>query len=515
LDGNKITFTNVDVEQTVLLTATLTYSYVGIDPIVTTKDFTLTVSPITVVTDISTLNAKTVDAWTIANDTYVYVEGVVTGNYISYGSEAGTFIQDAEGNGIYVHGLKSQTIGDKIVIYGKLGEYGSVRQMSSSVRKLVISTGNEIVVTTMTPAELEAILPNYYEFAGMVIEVTGLVVKEYRTNGYLDIFWIDDATDYLLSIYYNTDAYSWMSSLFPAASTLPKIQFTLYNIYSTYSYNITNLIVERTADQDVALDADKLPATLSLNEDYIIPNPTFGSTYTVTAVSAELTAYIDYTSTPGTLVVTQPETEDAVGTITITVSKTGATDELVVIAVTVVNAGAVQENTPVIIYEAYGGGGNSGSTYKNDYIVLYNTTDAAIDLSTYSIQYSSATGTTWSKTNLTGTIAAGGYYLIQEAAGTGGTTDLPTPDVIGTIAMSGTGFKLALVSSQTALSGADPTADPTVVDFVGCNTANAFETAVAPAPSNSTSIKRTSFIDTDNNSVDFVAVATNLSYLEA
>ncbi len=42
-------------------------------------------------------------------------------------------------------------------------------------------------------------------------------------------------------------------------------------------------------------------------------------------------------------------------------------------------------------------------------------------------------------------IEPGQYYLVQEAAGAGGTVNLPTPDAIGTIAMSGTAGKVALV----------------------------------------------------------------------
>src|SRR3954469_10195162 len=35
----------------------------------------------------------------------------------------------------------------------------------------------------------------------------------------------------------------------------------------------------------------------------------------------------------------------------------------------------------VVINEAYGGGGNSGSTYTNDFVELYNNTLGAIDIS--------------------------------------------------------------------------------------------------------------------------------------
>ena len=48
-----------------------------------------------------------------------------------------------------------------------------------------------------------------------------------------------------------------------------------------------------------------------------------------------------------------------------------------------------------------------------------------VDLNGASVQYASAGGTSWQVTNLAGTIPAGKFYLIQEAAGTGGTTNLP------------------------------------------------------------------------------------------
>src|SRR5258708_15990363 len=98
----------------------------------------------------------------------------------------------------------------------------------------------------------------------------------------------------------------------------------------------------------------------------------------------------------------------------------------------------------VVISEVYGGGGNSGATYKNDFIELYNPTSSPVSLSGWSVQYTSAAGTTWLVTNLSGSIAAHSYYLIQEAAGAGGTASLPTPDVIGTINISGTAAKRAL-----------------------------------------------------------------------
>jgi predicted extracellular nuclease len=150
---------------------------------------------------------------------------------------------------------------------------------------------------------------------------------------------------------------------------------------------------------------------------------------------------------------------------------------------------SAQNANHVVIAEVYGGGGNSGATIINDYILLYNPTGSSVDVSSWSVQYTSSTGSSWSSntTNLTGSIGATSYYLIQEAAGSGGTTSLPTPDVTGSINMSATNGKVALVNSTTALTGTDPSGDPSVVDFIGYGSANGFEGVAASALTNTTS----------------------------
>ena len=167
----------------------------------------------------------------------------------------------------------------------------------------------------------------------------------------------------------------------------------------------------------------------------------------------------------------------------------------------------------VVISQVYGGGGNSGATYKNDFIELYNSGSASVDLSTYAVQYASATGSSWSETTLSGSIAAGHYYLIQEAAGSGGTQNLPTPDATGSISMAATAGKVALTSTTTLLSGSNPVGGSTVVDFVGYGTtANGYEgSGPAPAPSATVSDLRANggATDTDNNAADFATGSVN------
>ena len=107
-------------------------------------------------------------------------------------------------------------------------------------------------------------------------------------------------------------------------------------------------------------------------------------------------------------------------------------------------------NSQDVISQVYGGGGNTGATFKNDFIELFNRGASSVNLSGWSVQYASSAGTTWAKTDLTNvTLAPGQYYLIQEAVGAGGTTNLPTPDAVGIIAMSATAAKIALVNNTT------------------------------------------------------------------
>ncbi|HZP67357.1 MAG TPA: lamin tail domain-containing protein [Rudaea sp.] len=171
-------------------------------------------------------------------------------------------------------------------------------------------------------------------------------------------------------------------------------------------------------------------------------------------------------------------------------------------------AGAAAADAQVVISQVYGGGGNSGATYKNDFIELFNAGSTAQDLTGWSVQYSGATNSSWTGvTNLTSvTLQPGEYYLIQEAAGAGGTTSLPTADATGSINMSATNGKVALVNSTTTLPTGCPAAG-SVVDLVGFGTGSAMcsETAPVAALTNTTAALRNNSgcTDSGNNSSDF------------
>jgi DNA/RNA endonuclease G (NUC1) len=128
----------------------------------------------------------------------------------------------------------------------------------------------------------------------------------------------------------------------------------------------------------------------------------------------------------------------------------------------------LSSTTPaLVISQVYGGGGNSGSTYKNDFIEIFNPGQTAVTVTGWSVQYQSTGGSnTMGTTALTGSIPAGGYYLVKESSGgTNGTVDLPGPDATGTLALAAGSGKVFLVSSTTALSGSCPV-DANIIDEV-------------------------------------------------
>ncbi len=182
-----------------------------------------------------------------------------------------------------------------------------------------------------------------------------------------------------------------------------------------------------------------------------------------------------------------------------------------VVAVLTVNS--VSTGTNIVISQIYGGGGNTAATYRNDFVELFNPSPNAINVSTWSVQYASSSGTSWQVVNLTGTIQPYRYYLVQLASGGAVGILLPTADTTGGVNISASQGKIALASSQTALSGSNPIGGATVVDFVGFGSANAFEGSAAaggaPSGNNITSVLRKNggFTDSNNNTNDFTIVS--------
>ena len=125
--------------------------------------------------------------------------------------------------------------------------------------------------------------------------------------------------------------------------------------------------------------------------------------------------------------------------------------------------------SPIVISQVYGGGGNAGAPYTNDYIELFNRGTIAQNLNGWSVQYTSATGPTsgnvWFTTPLPNFTLQPGQYFLIKCAGSG-TNNIPTEDIISTISLSSTTGKVVLVSDSIPETSFNPTGSQ-IIDKVG------------------------------------------------
>ncbi len=171
-------------------------------------------------------------------------------------------------------------------------------------------------------------------------------------------------------------------------------------------------------------------------------------------------------------------------------------------------------STGLVISAVYGGGGNAGATFTNDFVELYNRGANSVSLNGMSVQYGSATADFGAPVALPNvTIAPGRYFLLQLASGGANGVALPTADATGTTNLSGTNGKVALASVTTALAcgGATRCATANVVDMVGYGTASDYEGATGSAVAALTATsgafrKGAGCTDSDVNVADFDVV---------
>jgi uncharacterized protein (TIGR03437 family) len=312
----------------------------------------------------------------------------------------------------------------------------------------------------------------------------------------------------------------------------------------TFFVNVTNVSGATVLDgQGVGtIQNDDSPA-LSIN-DATVTEGNSGTTpavFTVTLSPASAqTVTVDYTTAPGTAVAGtdyQPTSGTLIfnpgdTTRPITVLVNGDTTNEAICETYFVNlsnpanavisdnqgqGGIADDDGPKLaISQVFGGGGNSGALYTNDFIEIFNRGNTAVSLNGLSVQYSAATSTSgsFSVTTLPNvSLQPGQYFLIQEASGGAVGSPLPAPDLTtGTIAMAAAAGKVALVNGTAALSAVGCSSGATILDFVGYgSTANCREGSTtadnAAAPGNTTAAfrKLSGCRDTNNNNADFSA----------
>ncbi len=330
----------------------------------------------------------------------------------------------------------------------------------------------------------------------------------------------------------------------------------------TFFVNVTNVtgatVVDGQGVGTIQNDDSAVVPTLSVNDVSLSEGntgtTTFAFTVSLTAAAPVGGVTFDIATADGTAQDDNPATEDndyvaqSLTTQTITAGNTSYTFNVTVNGDAVVepnetffvNVTNVSGATPgdgqgqgtiqnddsaaspgaILISQVYGGGGNAGAPFTHDFIELFNRGGTAVDVTGWSVQYNSATGTgAFQVTPICPTgpclIQPGQYFLVQEASNAAVGSALPTPNATGTIIMAATAGRVAVVSSTTAIAASATcgTQLSSAVDFVGYGgTAICFEgAAAAPAPSATNSDQRAAggCTDTNVNSADFATGAPN------
>ncbi len=169
------------------------------------------------------------------------------------------------------------------------------------------------------------------------------------------------------------------------------------------------------------------------------------------------------------------------------------------------------QSKTLVITEVYGGGGNVNSSYKNDYVQLFNLSSSPIDLDGYTLQVAPASGSLWETISLSGIVPANHWYLIKGKGDGSYGADLPASDASGTFNINTESGKIALVNSRKPLATTCVPFDETIVDFIGYgNNVDCSETAAAPSHAVNTATSRINFAaDGNNNFTDFTVFPPN------
>lgn len=152
----------------------------------------------------------------------------------------------------------------------------------------------------------------------------------------------------------------------------------------------------------------------------------------------------------------------------------------------------------LIINQVYGGGGKGSTPISHSFIELYNPTSEAVDLIGYRVKYTSKGKE--QTLELSGTIPSRGSWLIQGAA-----EDTAEPDLVYTVDAADTQWELAISNKQYSIVLQK---DGVQIDGVAVNEDPVEGDALVNPEgdeiiSKKKSIRRISFIDTDNNAADF------------
>ncbi len=162
--------------------------------------------------------------------------------------------------------------------------------------------------------------------------------------------------------------------------------------------------------------------------------------------------------------------------------------------------------TGVLIVELQTSGAGTG-TAAQEFVELYNSQDAAVDITGWKLQYRAASklpADTWPATSATTILCNTGSSTDCRVVVGGRSRVTLATSALGLVGAFGLNGGFADAGGQIRLVEPSGTVD----DFIGYGSALDFETAVAPKPAGGESLKRKvdligHFIDTNNNLADF------------
>jgi hypothetical protein len=179
------------------------------------------------------------------------------------------------------------------------------------------------------------------------------------------------------------------------------------------------------------------------------------------------------------------------------------------------------DNQGVVIAELYPGGAGGSSTFKKDFIVLYNRSNSNISMTGWSLQYAAAATATFtigSSSLIFGdvSIAARSYFLILTGSPGSAGADITNYNLTtGALSMSASAGKIALANNSTAITftaGPNSTFSANTIDYIGYGTtASAYEgSSSAPVVTTTQSLLRKGpLTDNNQNGTDFSAVSVS------
>ena len=150
--------------------------------------------------------------------------------------------------------------------------------------------------------------------------------------------------------------------------------------------------------------------------------------------------------------------------------------------------------------------GDGGDPHNDEFVEIHNPTADPVSLAGWSLQYTSASGTNYLTEALSGSVPAGGYFLVTSSNYNGAVA----ADLVETaFALGSSGGNLHLVQGTSPLSSCGGAG---TIDRVAWGSGNCPESSAAAAPDFNGSIERRpgasdpscgNGTDTDDNSLDF------------